>query len=316
MFEFQVSDENENIFTNASYEIYGTDKVYTIQLSYSGSDMDRYREIKESFKENVLSDLQIEGYTSEEREEEVISYNQTNEEDRDSEDTEEEDSSAEPEEDKKDESDKNREEEQDSPDSEESQPREIDLGNKGMYQNLKGKIVLKVEDDGKAYYVNPNDQKMNFLGKPKNAFELMRSQGVGISNENLSKIPVGLLEDPLGEDSDGDGLSDMLEDSLGTDKNSSDSDGDGYNDKEELEGNYSPVKKSAKIKIDSDFADKQKGKIFIQVEGQGEAWYVNPEDDKRYFLGRPANAFMVMRKLSLGISNQGYEDLREGKKEE
>jgi len=184
------------------------------------------------------------------------------------------------------------------------------MGNQEMYQKMKGNIILKVEDKGKAYYINPESKKMSFLGRPKNAFEVMRSQGIGISNENLSQIPVGLLDKPLGEDSDGDGLSDMLEDSLGTDKNSTDSDSDGFNDKEEVRNNYSPLRKSATMEIDSEFANSQKGKIFIQVEGEGEAWYVNVHNGKRYFLGRPANAFMVMRKMGLGVSNQSYEDLK------
>ncbi len=39
------------------------------------------------------------------------------------------------------------------------------------------------------------------------------------------------------------------------------------------------------------FSQQHQGKIFIQVEEKGEAWYINPEDNKRYFLGRPTDAF-------------------------
>lgn len=45
------------------------------------------------------------------------------------------------------------------------------------------------------------------------------------------------------------------------------------------------------------------GKILLQVKGDGEAWYVYPEDGKRYYLGRPADAFAVMRFLSKGASH-------------
>lgn len=48
------------------------------------------------------------------------------------------------------------------------------------------------------------------------------------------------------------------------------------------------------------------GKIFLQVEAHGEAWYVNPLDGQRYFLGRPADAFAVMRALGLGVSNRDF----------
>jgi hypothetical protein len=48
------------------------------------------------------------------------------------------------------------------------------------------------------------------------------------------------------------------------------------------------------------------GKIFLQVEAHGEAWYVNPLDAHRYFLGRPDDAFAVMRAFGLGVSNRDF----------
>ena len=33
-------------------------------------------------------------------------------------------------------------------------------------------------------------------------------------------------------------------------------------------------------------------------------------DNKRYFLGRPADAFGVMKKLGLGISNKVFNDIK------
>src|SRR3989339_1754978 len=59
-------------------------------------------------------------------------------------------------------------------------------------------------------------------------------------------------------------------------------------------------------------ATRLKGRILLQVESNGEAWYVNPENEKRYFLGRPTNAFQVMRDLGLGISNKDF-DIFNGK---
>lgn len=56
----------------------------------------------------------------------------------------------------------------------------------------------------------------------------------------------------------------------------------------------------------ADLASRLKGKILLQVESNGEAWYVNPEDEKRYYLGRPADAFQVMRELGLGISSKDF----------
>jgi hypothetical protein len=45
------------------------------------------------------------------------------------------------------------------------------------------------------------------------------------------------------------------------------------------------------------------GRILLQVEENGEAWYLNPLNEVRYYLGRPADAFNLMRSLGLGVSN-------------
>ena len=55
--------------------------------------------------------------------------------------------------------------------------------------------------------------------------------------------------------------------------------------------------------------DDLSGQILLQVETNGEAWYVNPNDSKRYFLSRPTDAFNIMRNLGLGISNDNFDSL-------
>lgn len=171
----------------------------------------------------------------------------------------------------------------------------------GLTTKLRGKILLQTESNGEAWYVNPADETRYSLGKPDDAFSLMRKLGVGITNANLKMIQIADIN-LQGKDVDNDGLSDLIEDSLGTNKNKADSDGDGFNDKTEVLGAYNP-NGIGKIFIDTAFASKQGGKILLQVEQKGEAWYVNPNDNKRYFLGKPNDAFSVMRKLGLGITN-------------
>ncbi|PLX20939.1 hypothetical protein C0584_04100 [Candidatus Parcubacteria bacterium] len=182
----------------------------------------------------------------------------------------------------------------------------IEIKNTKMYSSLGGKIVLKVEENGEAYYINPSKQEMYFLGRPKDAFSVMREQGVGITNDDLYKIPVGTTAD--GPDTDGDGLPDNLEETLGLDPSKKDSDGDGFDDMNELINGYNPWG-SGNQSLDEGFANKQKGKILLQVQKNGEAWYVNPNDGRRYFLGRPADAFALMRTLGLGISNSNFSSL-------
>lgn len=167
-------------------------------------------------------------------------------------------------------------------------------------KKLSGKILLQVEKNGEAWYVNHSDNKKYYLGRPADAFSIMKNLGIGITNNNLAKIQIADMN-LLSHDSDNDGLSDMVEDAIGTNKNNNDSDGDGYSDKDEILRGYNP-NGDGKI-VNDNFASKQKGKILLQVESHGEAWYINPNDGKRYFLGRPADAFNVMRNLGLGITN-------------
>ncbi len=172
---------------------------------------------------------------------------------------------------------------------------------------LRGKILLQVEQNGEAWYVDPSDEKRHFMGRPSDAFSLMRNLGIGITNANLEKIEIA-HENLSGIDSDGDGLSDSIEDAIGTDKNKADTDDDGHNDKDELLAGHNPTKDGT-ININKAFAEKQAGKILLQIEKHGEAWYINPSDNKRYYLGRPSDAFNVMRKVGLGITNNNLEKI-------
>ena len=137
----------------------------------------------------------------------------------------------------------------------------------------------------------------------------MKNLGIGATNNDLAKIQIADMN-LLSHDADNDGLSDMVEDAIGTDKNNNDSDGNGYSDKDEIIKGYNP-NGSGKI-VDDNFASKQKGKILLQVESHGEAWYINPNDGRRYFLGRPADAFSVMKNLGLGITNENIGKIESG----
>jgi hypothetical protein len=176
-----------------------------------------------------------------------------------------------------------------------------------LSQKLSGRILLQIESHGEAWYINPIDQKKYFLGKPQDAFLFMKKFSIGITNSNLKKIPIGLIN-YQGLDTDNDGLSDDLENAIGTNINKPDSDNDGYSDKNEIEKNYNPLNKN-QFNIDYNFINQNLGKIFLQIEKQGQAWYVNPADKKRYFLNRPSDAFLIMQKLGLGITNNNLRQI-------
>ncbi len=61
----------------------------------------------------------------------------------------------------------------------------------GAPARLSGQILLNVEDSGKAYYVNPSGLKLQYLGRPEDAFQVMKSAGLGISNENIWQLEIG-----------------------------------------------------------------------------------------------------------------------------
>jgi len=54
-----------------------------------------------------------------------------------------------------------------------------------------------------------------------------------------------------------------------------------------------------------------KGKILLQVEGRGQAWYINPSDGKKYYLADGEAAYQVMRYLSLGVTNKDLGQITE-----
>ena len=108
---------------------------------------------------------------------------------------------------------------------------------------LSGKILLQVEVKGEAYYVDPVEQKRHYLGRPLDAFNVMRSLGLGTSNADINNF----------------------------------------------------LRNGARKSL--------AGRILLKVQENGQAYYVNPDNLKLYYLGRPLDAFNVMRSLGLGISN-------------
>lgn len=173
--------------------------------------------------------------------------------------------------------------------------------NAALADDLSGKILLQVEDKGQAWYVNPENLKRYYMGRPTDAYSLMRELGLGISNADIRKIPVAILE-TYGPDRDGDRLPDAMEDSFGTSNTSNDTDGDFYWDEVEIKNHFDPLGPGV-LPIDNVLINRLSGRILLQVERHGEAWYLNPDDNKRYYLGRPDDAFQIMRNLGLGITN-------------
>jgi hypothetical protein len=56
------------------------------------------------------------------------------------------------------------------------------------------------------------------------------------------------------------------------------------------------------------------GKILLDVEGKGEAYYVYPKDNKGYYLGKQADAYKIMREKGMGISDSNLNKIKINKK--
>lgn len=145
--------------------------------------------------------------------------------------------------------------------------------------------------------------KIQLTSADANIYNLILTLGTGITRADLARIPVADANIATGVDTDGDGLSDEVEAALGTDREKSDTDGDTYTDRNEILTGFDPLAPNKNLPIDIDYSNKQKGRILIAVEGNKEAWYVNPGDGKRYFLGHPGDAYKAMRSVEFWTKN-------------
>lgn len=116
-----------------------------------------------------------------------------------------------------------------------------------LTKKMAGRILLQVEANGEAWYVNPLNGQRYFLAGPTNAFNLMRQLGLGVKH---SVITTKITDNKL------------------------------------------------------------LGRILIDVDDSGKAYYVHPITKKLYYLGRPADALRVMRQVGLGINNQNLRKIK------
>lgn len=121
-------------------------------------------------------------------------------------------------------------------------PKDIKLTNR-----LRGRILLQVENNGEAWYLDGTSGKRYYMANGNEAYNALRKLGTGITNKDLARIQVNKL-----------------------------------------------------------IAKKHAGKIFLQVESFGEAYYID-FDGNAHYLENGEAAYNIMRTLGLGIKNQ---DLR------
>lgn len=62
-----------------------------------------------------------------------------------------------------------------------------------LVNNLKGKILLQVQEHGEAWYIDPKSGYRYYMKDGDAAYSLMRYYSLGITNSDLGKIPEGTL---------------------------------------------------------------------------------------------------------------------------
>lgn len=177
-------------------------------------------------------------------------------------------------------------------------------------RNTVGRILLQVEQNGEAWYVNPTDETRVYLPDGTAAYSALEKFGLGITNADLEQIPIGLDDDFEDVDSDNDGLADKLEEALGTSSANPDSDGDSFPDGTEVRYGYDPLGPGLMTNNEA-LTNQLRGRIVLQVQSRGQAWYVNPEDGKRYYMKDGDSAYQIMRHLSLGVTNATLEEIEQ-----
>jgi len=151
------------------------------------------------------------------------------------------------------------------------------------YIRTEKNYYVKVGDD--IYYINA----FSYSGEDMNV--VMQKFNAIISTIQFQQY-----------DLDFDGLSNKLEESLKTDPNNPDTDNDGHKDGAEVLSGYNPMGTGTMPK-DQRLINRFKGKILLQVESRGEAWYVHPINGKRYYMPTGDDAYQIMKYLSLGVKN-------------
>lgn len=72
----------------------------------------------------------------------------------------------------------------------------IITGNVTLKNRLKGRIILRTQSHGEAYYINPKDLRLTYLKDGQAAYDAMRGLGLGITDIDISTIPIERFVSP------------------------------------------------------------------------------------------------------------------------
>jgi hypothetical protein len=134
-----------------------------------------------------------------------------------------------------------------------------------LTKRMMGNILLQIESHGEAWYVEPKTSQRFYMKDGITAYQMMRSFGQGITDNDLGDIPSVDTTDE--------------------------------------------IKNASSICLSNSLANRLKGKILLQVQQHGEAYYVYPKNCRMIYMKDGTAAYEIMRYLGLGITNADLEKI-------
>lgn len=110
-------------------------------------------------------------------------------------------------------------------------------------ERLSGRIVLQVQSHGEAWYIDPGTKTRFYLGTPDDAFQLLRTKGLGIHHADIIRY------------------------------------------------------------LASRFPNRLAGRILLDVDDRGRAYYVPPMTLRAVRLGSAQETYRILREQGLGMTN-------------
>ncbi len=75
----------------------------------------------------------------------------------------------------------------------ESDYSKIAAGNVSVRARLQGRIILRAQSHGEAYYISPKDLSVTYLKDGDAAYQAMRNLSLGISDIDIASVPIGIF---------------------------------------------------------------------------------------------------------------------------
>ncbi len=173
---------------------------------------------------------------------------------------------------------------------------------------------VKVKATGECKKINPAAKKSGaVIVSPLKGLKISNINQINsfTSKDGPLKVPLADFNLNEGKDSDKDGLSDDIEQALGTDPNKKSTNNNGYSDKMNLLHGYNPILPGhVKLVYNQQDIDAVKGDLFSEVSTEKKSsffWYVHSVTGTLYYLGKsksPTDTSALLKKVGIIYDEQ------------